>query len=241
MLLPLLLSATELAHADGCAKTSISELTTPAGPRVLVLGERKGTLPDVARAASIVKKLAAKGPVTVALQAVRPDRQAELDQWKAGSIPAASLSVQLDWSGGPDNLYAGFPFEAYLKLFETRALGVKFVGIAQPYSLLPEGGTVQLPPGYIGVLADAMGDGPVPVDLETTTVETVSWADFRLASAAVDGWDRQGTLVVLVDRYHVEGGLGVQWQLQRLVEVPVDAALLANGETRCYAGDRLLP
>lgn len=228
------------AAAVGCAKTTVPELVTPPGPRVLVLGERKGTNPDLARAASIVKKLAAKGPVTVALQAVSPARQAELDQWKSGAIPETSLSVKLDW-GGADTGYAGFPFDPYAKLLATRSLGVTFVAIGRPWQLRPEGETVQLPPGYIGVLVDAMGDTPVPVDLETTTVETVSWADTRLAKAALDGWNGEGTLVVLVDRFHVEGGLGVQWQLQRLAQVPVDAAMLASGESRCYAGDRLLP
>ena len=109
------------------------------------------------------------------------------------------------------------------------------------FRLLPDDQTVPLPPGYIHILSDAMSDAPIPVDLETPYVAEVAWADHRFAKAAIDAWDGKGTLVIVVDRMHVEGGLGVGWQAQRLTGSPVVQAMLANGESRCYAGDQLLP
>jgi hypothetical protein len=45
----------------------------------------------------------------------------------------------------------------------------------------------------------------------------------------------------VVDRYHVEGGMGVQWQARTLTDKGVEAAILANADSRCYPGDKLLP
>lgn len=225
-----------VAWGAGCEKTSVGALAGVPTPSVLVLGERKGTLPDLSRAAAIVGKLAAKGPVTVAVQAVSADQQAALTSFSEGVTPLASLPAAVDW----ENRW-GFPFEAYEKLFAQREKGVRFVAIGARVTLKPKDAFVDLPPGYVAVLADAMGESPVPVELETTTLETMAWTDLGLAKAALAGWDGQGVLVILVDRLHVEGGLGVAWQAQRQTELPVASALLANGETRCYPGDRFLP
>ncbi len=224
------------AWAAGCEKTSIGDLAAVPSPSVLVLGERKGTLPDLSRAAAIVGRLAARGPVTVALQAVPREHQRALDDWAAGTTSLAALPAATEWADR-----WGFPFEAYAKLFATREKGARFLGIGVPYSLRPPAEQLPLPPGYLSVLADAMGDAPVPGELETTTLETMAWTDQSLARAALDAWSGEGVLVVIVDRLHVEGGLGVAWQAQRLTQVPVSAALLANAGTRCYAGDRFLP
>ena len=154
----------------------------------------------------------------------------------AGPGPIEQLAPTLDW----ENAW-GFPFEPYAGLLETADDGAKLVAIGQDYVLRPVDATVTVPPGYIHVLADAMGDAPVPVELEGTMAQTVAWADLRLAQAALGAWDGEGALVMVVDRFHVEGGLGVQWQAKTLTDKPVVAAMLANGESRCYPGDRLLP
>jgi uncharacterized iron-regulated protein len=220
--------------AAECGKTSIGKLTQAPAPAVIVLGERKGTLPDLARARKVVKKLAARGePVTLALQAVKPEGQPVLDQVSAGTLPVDQAAGKLDW----ENTW-GFPFEVYAPLLELE--GVKTVGIGQAYTLRPSEEAVPLPPAYITVLADPMGDNPVPPEMESGFAEFVAWADHRMARAAVEAWDGRGYLVILVDRYHVEGGLGVQWQAQRLTEAPVSAALLADAGSRCYRGDQLL-
>ncbi len=236
-LLPLVLSlSAPRASAAGCVKVSVADLAAAPSPSVLVLGERRGTNPDLARAAKIVGKLAARGPVTVALQAVDADLQPTLDAFGEGTVLVEALPAKLAWAERN-----GFPFDGYAKIFEQRSENVRFVGIGGPVALKPPEASFPLPPGYIAILADAMGDSPVPGALETTTVETVAWADHGYATRALAAWDGAGVLVILVDRLHVEGGLGVQWQAERLAQVPVAAAMLADGGSRCYAGDRLLP
>jgi hypothetical protein len=104
----------------------------------------------------------------------------------------------------------------------------------------PADAALAVPPVYIHVLADALGEGPMPAELETRFVEQVAWIDTQLATKALEGWNGEGFLVVLVDRLHVQGGLGVAWQLERLTELPVSAALLADAGTRCVESDRIL-
>lgn len=99
---------------------------------------------------------------------------------------------------------------------------------------------VAVPPLYMNALADAMGEGVMPPELEPRFVEQVAWIDHRLAAGALDGWDGTGFLVIVVDRLFVQGGLGVAWQLGQLTEVPVHAALLANAGTQCVEADRIL-
>lgn len=227
--------------ADTCARSSVGKVSQGALPGVWVLGERKGTLPDLSRARKIVKKLAKRGPVTLALQAVAQDQQGVLDDFAAGTLALDALPTSLDWEAR-----WGFPFEAYAPLF---ALGhsddpakpaVHLVGIGGEYHLRPQDQPMALPPAYFAILADPMGDNPVPPELETPYAEFVAWADHTFAERALAGWDGQGALVILVDRYHVEGGLGVSWQAQRLTPAPITAVVLADAESRCYAGDVLL-
>jgi hypothetical protein len=233
----LIVAAAFAAEDPGaCQKTTVGKLTKTPGPAVLVLGERKGTLPDLARAKKIVSKLAKKGPVTLAIQAIRADHQDVLDRYTRGEIAVDAVPDALDW---PNSW--GFPFEVYRPLLGTSVHGVKLVAVGGDYKRRPLEAALPLPPGYIHVLADPMGDNPVPVELEAKYVEFVAWADHQFASQAVSAWDGAGTLVIVVDRFHVEGGMGVQWQAQRLTEVPVTAAILANAESRCYTGDLLLP
>ncbi|MCA9490384.1 MAG: ChaN family lipoprotein [Myxococcales bacterium] len=233
----LLWTLASVALADGCTKTSVGKLTILPEPGVLVLGDRKGTVPDLKRAKAIVSKLSRRGPVTVALQAFRlGEHQPALDALAEGRMTVDQIPSAVDW----ENTW-GFPFEAYAPLLSLAGPDVHLVGIGQPYQPLPDDQTVPLPPGYIHILSDAMSDAPIPVDLETPYVAEVAWADHRFAKAAIDAWDGKGTLVIVVDRMHVEGGLGVGWQAQRLTGSPVVQAMLANGESRCYAGDQLLP
>lgn len=225
-------------NPGGCQKTSVGRIMAASEPQpsVVVLGERKGTLPDLARARKIVKKLTKKGPVTLALQAIRADQQDILDRYSRGELTLEALPEALAWETS-----WGFPFETYAPLLSTVSSGVKLVAIGVPYQRRPPEAALPMPPGYIHVLADPMGDNPVPVEIESKYVEFVAWADHRFAEQAVTAWDGVGTLVILVDRFHVEGGMGVQWQAQRLTDKPVTSAILANGETRCYDGDLLLP
>jgi hypothetical protein len=46
-------------------------------------------------------------------------------------------------------------------------------------------------------------------------------------------------LVILADRLHVEGGLSISCQAQRMTEAAVVPVLLAKAETPSYAGDKV--
>lgn len=232
----LALPSPALAAEGQCSKTSVGKLAKVEQPAVLVLGERKGTLPDLSRAARLVKKLLKKGPVTVALQAVPASQQATLDQYARGGLSMEVLPERLDWV----NTW-GFPFEAYERLIATGRQGAKLVAIGDRYLPRPAEVTVPLPPGYVQLLEAPMGETPIPVELESRYAEFVAYADHRMARAAVEAWDGKGVLVVVVDRFHVEGGLGVQWQAQTLTAAPVKGVLLANARSQCYKGDLVLP
>jgi hypothetical protein len=221
---------------DECTRTTIGKLASSPLPAVVVLGERKGTMPDLGRARKIVRRLAKKGPVTLALQAIPTEHQDILDRYSRGELAIEALPTELDW----ENRW-GFPFEAYSSLLETKLVGAKLVGIGVPYAPPPKDAPLPQPPGYIHVLAGPMGEAPMPVELEGRYAAFVAAMDNRLASSAISAWNGQGALVIVVDRYHVEGGQGVQWQARQLTEVPVVAALLANAGTLCFAGDAVLP
>ena len=130
------------------------------------------------------------------------------------------------------------PYAPLLNLYQLPSVSLAAVG--QRVELVPEGASVAVPAGYSQLLEHATGEGPVPPELASRFAETVAWHDQRVAQAAIDAWDGQGWLVVLVDRTWVEGGLGMPWQAANLTDAPVRAALLADAGTRCYAGDRVL-
>ena len=46
--------------------------------------------------------------------------------------------------------------------------------------------------------------------------------------------------MVLTGRGHIEGGMGTNWQLPKLVDVPVHSVVLGHHGARCLPGDRLL-
>ncbi|MEZ4235020.1 MAG: ChaN family lipoprotein [Myxococcota bacterium] len=231
----LALASAHAADAPGCSKTSIGKLAKQDEPVVLVLGERKGTLPDLSRAARLVRKLLKRGSVTLALQAVPSRHQGELDQYARGGLSIEVLPERLEWETS-----WGFPFEAYAPLFATARNGTKLVAIGERYVPPPEGEAVQVPPGYVQLLEDPMGENPIPVELESRYATFVAWADHRFADEALKAWDGTGALVIVVDRFHVEGGLGVQWQARTLTQAPVTGVLLAEADSRCYQGDLVL-
>lgn len=223
------------AQAGTCTPTTLGTLGQVPAPAVFVLGERKGTQPDLARASRLVARLRATGsPVTVALQAVNVEKQPVLDRYAQGEIPPEDLSGRLDW-------YStwGFPYPPYTKLVTAANGGAEVLGVGVPFARKPPDRPGALPPGYRAVLADAMGGHYMPVELEDEFVQTVAWFDQRVAKASIEGWSGHGYLVVLADRTHVEGGKGISWQLQRMTKAPVFAVLLGD-PGRCYDGDQHL-
>jgi hypothetical protein len=221
---------------DACEKVSVGELAKVNVPSVLVLGERKGTQPDLVRAAKVVKALQKSGPVTLALQAVDRGQQSVLDQLTTGALSTEGLEEALGFHEA-----WGAPITGYLPLFALADDGVRLVAIGGPVEPRAEDDPLPLPPGYIHVLGDAMGEAMMPVELEPRFIQRVAWIDHTLATRALSAWDEQGTLVILADRLHVEGGKGISWQAQRLTEVRVHQAVLAWSDTPCYPDDRLLP
>lgn len=217
-----------------CERVSLADVADVTAPAVIVLGERKGVWPDLIRAERLVRKLKATGPVTLAIEAVRAEQQPVIDQLSAGTIGLADVPGLTNWTQT-----WGAPYEGYTGLFDLSRDGVKVRAIGVPVQLRPDDAVVPLPPAYLHILLDAVGEHAVPVDLEPTFLQTMAWRDHRLAANAIEAWDGNGVLVILADRLHVEGGKGVSWQAQQLTEHPVGAALLADARTPCYAGDRI--
>lgn len=226
------------AWANTCSPTTLSELAATEGPAVLVLGERKGTQPDLIRASRLVKKLiATEQSVTVALGAVSSEEQTILDKHASGGLAATDLEGLLDWGAT-----YGFAYAPYAPLVQSADLGARVVAIGVEPEPKPKDTPVPQPPGYLPVLQDAMAGHFMPVLLESRFKTMVTWIDHRMARHAVEGWDRKGVLVVVADRMHVEGGNGISWQAQLMLNsegIPVKTVLL-SGPGRCYAGDLYL-
>lgn len=223
-----------LAQTPTCEKVGLTDIAEVQAPAVIVIGERRGIWPDLLRAERLIQRLRQDHAVTVALEAVHVDKQPVLDQYTAGDITLSDVPELTGWGE-----YWGIPWQAYQGVVATGELGANLIAIGVNAQLRPNEDTIPLPPGYLHVLLDAVGEHAVPVELESQFVQTVAWKDYRMAKNAVTAWDGKGVLVILADRLHVEGGMGIQWQAQRMTDVPVTSALLASAETPCYPGDRI--
>jgi len=96
---------------------------------------------------------------------------------------------------------------------------------------------VAVPSGYTDVLRDAMSGHEVPLEMEHAFVEYAAWRDLRVAELSASGWDGEGYLVIVAERGQVQGGKGISWQAEEVVEAPVHAVVLAPGA--CADGDRV--
>ena len=228
------LAAAGLAQVATCEKVGLAQIADVPSPAVIVVGERRGVWPDLLRAQRLVGRLARTGPVTVALEAVAVDKQPVLDQFTSGSIPLTDVPELTEW-----NAYWGIPFSGYQGLVSTGQTGVKLVAMGVEPELRPDDVPVPMPPGYLHIILDAVGEHAIPVELEPDFVQTMAYRDYRMAKAAIDGWDGEGVLVIVADRLHVEGGMGIQFQAQLMTEAPVSSVLLANAASPCYPNDRI--
>ena len=222
-----------VALASPCEVVPLSTATRVPAPAVIVLGERKGHHPDLLRAERIVTRLAKTAPVTVAMEAIHRDHQDIITRYEAGNLSPSDLPDLLEW-----NTYWGFDFWRYERLVTSSVIGAHVIAVGLDPTVRPADAQFPIPPGYIHILGDAMGH-PVPVELESRFLQTVTWRDHAIARAATESWDGNGYLIILADRLHVEGGLGVSWQAARLTEAPVHAFVLANAVSNCYDGDKL--
>lgn len=234
MLLPWLLS-TALAAEPACTYVKLDDIVDRPAPAVVVLGERHGSRKDLGRALAVARRLKARGKVTVALEAVHRSHQGVLDAFAAGKVDADALEAELDW----DRSW-GFAYRAYEPLVTASEEDMKVVGVGVDLGPKPDDVQIPLPPRYVDLLRPAMGGHEVPLDQEQHFVEAMAWRDHALAKAALDAWDGEGFLVLVVGRGHVEGGKGTVWQAQRLTEAPVEGFVLAPGvDPPCHPGDRL--
>ena len=228
------LTAAALAQVPTCEKVGMAQIADLQAPAVVVLGERRGIWPDLLRAERLIHRLKRDHAVTLALEAVHTDKQPVLDQYTDGKIALSDVPELTGWGE-----YWGIPWASYQGVVSTGAVGVDLIAMGVDAQLRPAEDTVPLPPGYVHVLLEAVGEHAVPVELESQFVQTVAWKDYRMAANAIEKWNGEGVLVVLADRLHVEGGMGVQWQAQLLTQSPVSSVLLADGNTPCYPGDRI--
>jgi hypothetical protein len=197
---------------------------------VIVLGERRSTMPDLWRAARVVRGLARRDEVTLALADVEAVHQGVLD--RIDETRWADLPPLLDW---PDS-----PFWPYRPLLAAGKNSGALLAVGQAPAARPADARGPIPPGYAHALAASLGESAAHVDAEAGFAQTVAWVDHEVASRAVAGWSGRGYLVVVVDRFHVEGGRGVSWQAERLATAPVHAFLLAGADPLCAPGDRIL-
>lgn len=223
-----------LAGTGDCQSVGFSDITMVQAPAVIVLGERHGTQPDLARATRVVHRLSTAAPVTLALESVNQKYQPVLDRYAAGEIDPASLPSMLEWAES-----WGYPWGPYERLITAALWGVNVVAAGPDLGPAPDGEQFPVPPGYINILDDAMAEHPIPPEMEPRFVRSMAWRDYSIADAAIDRWDGQGYLVIVAGRGHVEGGKGVAWQVDQRLEAPVHAFVLAWADAPCYTGDQV--
>lgn len=220
-----------------CTYVGYSDVVAPEAPAVLVLGERHGYQPDLSRASKVVRALAARAPVRVALEAVHHKYQGVLDAFGRGQLDVSDLALRLDWKES-----WGFAFRPYAPLVEAglNVPNVTVVGAGLDLGPKPDTAEVPLPPRYMELLRPAMGEHPVPLEQEGSFVQAMAWRDYAIASAALKDWDGRGYVVIVTGRGHVEGGKGVAWQAEHLTAAPISSFVLKPGkEPPCNPGDKL--
>ena len=229
---------TSIAVALGgpqCERIGMRDVMTVEAPAVIVLGERHGTQPDLNRASNIVYQLAKRHDVTVALESVHAEYQSVLDDYADGKMDPSDLPYLMDWERS-----WGFPWAPYERLVTSAVFGAKTIAIGFELGQLPPGKSVPIPNNYIDILRDAMAGHEMPLEMESNLVQAMAWRDFHMAEIAAEAWDEKGYLVIVAGRGHVEGGKGISWQIQRMVQTPVEAFVLAWAENPpCYAGDKV--
>jgi uncharacterized iron-regulated protein len=227
--------STALGATPRCTEVGIREITSIQPPHVLVLGERHGTQPDLRRALRVVRRLARKAPVTVALEAVHESGDSTLQAFARGELPRRELASALHWQET-----WGFPWGPYRPLVHRALRGDTLVAAGPTLESAPDDANFPVPSGYFAILSDAMAQHPVPPAFQDKFVRSMAWRDYRIAESARRAWNGEGFLVVVTGRGHVEGGKGVPWQLAKQTQAPVTAAILARGvDAPCYAGDRI--
>jgi uncharacterized iron-regulated protein len=221
--------------AADCSRISPRDIGRIDPPAVVVLGERRGTPSDLWRAKQLVRKLSRRATTTLALEAAHHARQPAIDRYEQGLTGFEDLAIELAWSD-----YWDFPITPDRPLLVSAQRGVAVRAIGVDRSPKPTDYPVPIPPGYLFVLEDAFGSAPPPVIQEDRLILAIAYRDHRLAKGALEAWDGKGYLVLIADRFHVEGGKGISWQLERMSPAPVHAVLLSDAGAACHPADKIL-
>ena len=230
----ILLYAATAAICQTCTYVSGNDIASVPPPAVVVLGIRRGTQPDLWRATRAARMLSRQGPVTLALADLPIESQSVLDQYAAGAVLPGDLPELLSWSTD-----VGFAWSAYRPLVTAASWGAQVSAVGVDWSPRPPQAILPLPPSYMFVLGEAFGESPIPVAWESRMVEMMAWRDHRIAAGALEVWDGQGYLVVVADRFHVEGGKGISYQAARMTDRAVEAFLVTDAGARCWPDDRV--
>ncbi|MCB9664687.1 MAG: ChaN family lipoprotein [Alphaproteobacteria bacterium] len=231
MLLSLLLAT---AHAGSCDFVGPAEVRSWEAPAVVVLGERFGETVDLKRAKVVIDTLARTAPVRVALERVHRRYQPILDRHGRGSANDSDLPYLMKWDDEQV-----WPWKAYAPLVTLGRSGFAVIAVGDDLGQTATG-PLALPPGYLDLWRPAMGGHPVPLGMEARFAASMAAYERSLAERALLGWKETGFLVVVTGRGHVEGGMGVGWQVEQLTDVPVHALVLKAGDDPpCHRGDQL--
>jgi len=220
---------------DACSTATLRDVLKIPEPAVIVLGERHGAEPDMARALRVIRRLHVNSQnVTLATDMVHRDQQSAFDSYASGDESVEYLAEDLSW-----NDRTGFPFAPYGRLFRTTRYGVSLVAVgASPIGPPPER-RPPIPQGYANWVASAIPNNTLAFGMDTRIARTLAWTDFQIAEHALLEWNNSGYLVILTERARVEGGMGVQWQAAQLTDIPVHSFILSWSQAYCTAGDKV--
>lgn len=221
-----------VALAHPCESIGLDDVLEIPAPAVLVLGEQHGSKPDMKRARAVVDALAERAPVRLALEAVHESNQPVLDAFVRGEKKKRKLPAALRW----DETW-GYDWGAYKKLVARTDVDVVAAGL--DLGPKPEDREVTIPEGYDAYLQQLMQGHEMTDEIRARFTTSMTWRDFRIGELAAAGWSGEGYLVVLAGKGHVEGSLGTNWQLERLVEAPVHSVILGHDDAACLEGDRV--
>jgi hypothetical protein len=158
---------------------------------------------DVMAVTRVVNKLSKRFPTTLALEAVRQERQSALDRYARGEMAAMDLPEALQWEDA-----WGFPYEPYRGLVTAADRGVQVVAVGLENQAAPDHVDFPVPAGYMAILRDAMAGHEMPLAMQSRFVRSMAWLDHQMAETALQAWDGQGYLVIVVGRGHVENREG---------------------------------
>jgi len=221
---------------DACETISLSDIAAVPEPAIIVLGERRGAQPDLARARRVLSRLQrdADGGVMLATDLVHHKYQKHLNAYTSGQTDLSTLEESLEWSN-----HSATSFTPYGQLFRLAEKGLQLRAVGTEWIGPPENVHPPVPGVYPSLVSSAVPEDNLPFGLDSRIAETMAYWDYQVAMRAVNEWDGRGYLVILTDRARTEGGGGVPWQLAQSDTHQVYAFLLAWAEPYCEEGDNV--